>query len=202
MTAAPNRTILCGTLTIKRTSRNAGQSEADPGVPASPDELITQVLIELTAWRARERTGHFQAWHRHGISLVHLSVLSIIQANGPQSMGRLADALDVSVASVTGIVSRMQERGLIERRDDPHDRRVVLVDLAEAGQRFVEDLDTQRLTFLRQALSGLQPDDLAAVLQAVRALRSAFARVNRPAAAEPGPAGPSPIQPAQEATST
>ncbi len=48
-------------------------------------------------------------------------------------MGQLAEDLDVSVASVTGIVDRMERRGLVERERGTGDRRVIMVDLTEAG---------------------------------------------------------------------
>ena len=51
----------------------------------------------------------------------------MLDTEGPTSMGRLAEALDISVASMTGIVDRMEERGLVERRHEGKDRRVVLV---------------------------------------------------------------------------
>ena len=52
-------------------------------------------------------------------------------------MGDLAEELDVSVASATGIVDRMEQRGLVERRHGPDDRRVVMVDLTATGGRHV-----------------------------------------------------------------
>ncbi len=48
-------------------------------------------------------------------------------------MSKLADALDVSVASLTGIIDRMEARGLVERRREPGDRRVVLVHRTAGG---------------------------------------------------------------------
>ena len=58
----------------------------------------------------------FRRWLAGSLSIVHLHVLTILEADGPLSMGKLAEALDVSVASATGIVDRMEQRGLVERR--------------------------------------------------------------------------------------
>jgi hypothetical protein len=60
--------------------------------------LADDVLAELTSWQSRLRMAAFQAWARDTLSLVHLSVLSALEANGPMSMTKLADTMDVSVA--------------------------------------------------------------------------------------------------------
>ena len=71
---------------------------------------LEDLLDELTAWGPRERAGAFKHWLRGSLSLVHLHVLTVIQVNGPLSMSKLADALDVSVANLTGI--RLAPKGL------------------------------------------------------------------------------------------
>src|SRR5258705_12111997 len=95
--------------------------------------LADELANELASWNPRERMGAFKSWQRGALSLVHLNVVTVIEVEGPLPMGRLAEALDVSVASVTGIVSRMEQRGLVERRHAEDDRRVVLVHLTDAG---------------------------------------------------------------------
>ena len=89
--------------------------------------MLHAIVDELTTWNPRERMGVFRKWLEGSLSLVHLNVLTVLEAAGPLSMSKLAEALDVSVASATGIVDRMEKRGLVERRHDDADRRVVLV---------------------------------------------------------------------------
>ena len=81
----------------------------------------------MTSWSPRDRMNVFRSWLKGSLSLIHLHVLTVLEADGPLPMSQLADTLDVSVASATGIVSRMEERGLVERQHDETDRRVVLV---------------------------------------------------------------------------
>src|SRR5690349_17636389 len=93
----------------------------------------------------------FRRMHKGALSLVHLNVLTVLDGEGPMSMGRLADQLDVSIASLTGIVSRMEARGIVERIHDEHDRRVVNVRLTDAGHDVLEGMDEHR----RAALTRL-----------------------------------------------
>ena len=88
---------------------------------ATRKQTIDELLASM-AWDPKERIGTFRSWLRGSLSLVHLQVITTLEADGPLSMTRLAEAMDVSVASATGIVNRMEERGLVERRHDNADR--------------------------------------------------------------------------------
>lgn len=135
--------------------------------------LRNEVLDELTSWNPREFIAAFQRWHTGSMSLIHLNVLMLLDAMGPTSMSRLAEALDVSVASISGIVDRMEARALVERRHDEADRRVVLVHPAAGGRKLFADIDERRRAGLAKLLDELSDDDLAGLLQGHRALRSA-----------------------------
>ena len=165
--------------------------------------LADNLLTELTSWSPRERIGAFRKWHRGALSLVHLNVITLLEAEGPLSMGRLAEALDVSVASATGIVSRMMARGVIERRHDAEDRRVVLVHLTPRGARVFQNLEQHHRARLASLLQLLSEEELAGFLLGLRSLHAARARLPETAldwtAAEPDPgdlASRTPIPPA------
>ena len=126
---------------------------------------------------ATERGGVFKMWHRSALSLVHLSVLAALEAEGPLPMSRLAEQLDVSDASATGIVDRMERRGLVERQHDTNDRRRVLVHQTAAGTQVFRDIAAHRREMLTCVLAELTPDEMAGLLVGMRAMRSARARV-------------------------
>src|SRR5258708_29678210 len=107
------------------------------------------------------------------------------------SMGQVAESLDISVASATGIVDRMETRGLVERRRDADDRRVVLVVPAAGARAVLTDIDTRRRKALTLVLSMLTDEELDGLLNGHRALRAArvsFAKTMGTAAARPNPA--------------
>ncbi|HEY7938118.1 MAG TPA: MarR family transcriptional regulator [Candidatus Limnocylindrales bacterium] len=139
-------------------------------------ELADELIDELMS-TPREKMNAYRAWHRGALSLVHLNVLSVLEAEGPISMGRLAEALDVSVASATGIVSRMTARGVVERRHDAADRRVVLVHLTEAGSKVNQSLDQNHRERLGELLEQLSAAEMAGFLLGLRAMHAARARM-------------------------
>ena len=159
---------------------DAALKGARPGRPAArvatPQRpLVQETLAELSAWNPREFITAFQRWHQGSISLIHLNVLTLLEATGPMSMGRLAEALDISVASITGVIDRMEARGLVERRRDAEDRRVVLVQPAKGAKKVFGDIDGRRRKALKMLLSRLSDKELQGLLVGHRALRAARA---------------------------
>lgn len=137
-----------------------------------------EVVDEMTSWNPRERMLAFKSWLKGSLSLIHLHVLTILEADGPLPMSRLADVLDVSVASATGIVGRMEERGLVERRHDSSDRRVVLVVPTEAGAAIFRDMRQQRREHLLSTLGRLSETELQSFLVGLKAMRAAREHVH------------------------
>lgn len=135
--------------------------------------MIGELIEEMTAWTPRDRINAFRSWLKGSLSLIHLHVISTLEADGPLPMSRLAEVLDVSVASATGIVGRMEERSLVERRHDREDRRVVLVVPTETGLRVFQGLTEQRRERLQALLARLTDEELAALLTGLRAVRKA-----------------------------
>jgi DNA-binding MarR family transcriptional regulator len=162
---------------IPATRSTAPEPETDSSGLAGRAALENELLEEMTAWSPRDRDGAFKAWHRHALSLVHLNVLTALQAEGPLRMKRLAEVMDVSDASATGIVDRMEKRGLVERRHDTTDRRVVLVHSTDAGGRVLGETASHRREMLSRVLAELSEDEMAALLVGMRAIYAARRRI-------------------------
>ena len=137
------------------------------------EALISDLVDEMTSWNPRERMDAFRSWLKGSLSLIQLHVLTVIESDGPLSMSSVAETLDVSVASATGIVGRMEERGLVERRHSTTDRRVVLVHPTETGNAVFQELTDARRARLGELLGRLADDELAALLTGLRAMRAA-----------------------------
>lgn len=78
------------------------------------------------------------------LSPMQCQVLRLLQPRQPVPMGRLAGTLGCNASNITGIVDRLEARGLISRRPGSEDRRVRAVVLTSDGVR-VRGLVVQRL---------------------------------------------------------
>lgn len=135
--------------------------------------MVVEVVDELTSWKPQDREKVFRMWLKGSLSLIHLHVLTVLESMGAMPMSRLADTLDVSVASATGIITRMEERGLVERRHDQEDRRVVVVGPTDAGLAVFRDMMAARRDHLTSVLARLSDEELESFLVGLRAVRAA-----------------------------
>jgi DNA-binding MarR family transcriptional regulator len=95
----------------------------------------------------------------------------VLQERGPLPKSKLADELDVSVASLTGIIDRMEARGLVERRREPDDRRVILVRRTDAGDAVFGEMAAERRKHLETLFDRMTDEELESFLVGLRALR-------------------------------
>jgi DNA-binding MarR family transcriptional regulator len=106
-----------------------------------------------------------------GVSMTHMHVMWLLQHHGDLPMSRVAELLDVSFSNATGIVDRMEERGLVERVRVPDDRRVVLVRMGARGRQALEETEAVKQDRLQAILGHLdktQLDRLATALDDIR----------------------------------
>ena len=143
---------------------------------AAPEEAtLDRIVLELQEMISGLRCSGTGKMVRLGISMTHLHILWLLDHHGDLPMSRLADLLDVSLSNATGLVDRMEERGLVERVRVPDDRRVVLVRVAAEGIRVRDEVEALRQDRLRAILAHLDPGQLARVLGATLDLRRAAA---------------------------
>jgi MarR family transcriptional regulator, organic hydroperoxide resistance regulator len=88
------------------------------------------------------------------LSPVQCHVLHLIEPGRPLPMGRLAETLSCDASNVTGLVDRLESRGLIRRRASSDDRRVKVLQLTAAGSRVRAQL-LRRMTRRSLPLSRL-----------------------------------------------
>ncbi len=137
--------------------------------------LLSELLEEFAAHSPAAAMRHMRQWPGGALSLVHVNVLAVLDIDGPMPMGGLAEALDVSQASATGIVDRMEQRGLVERRRIDDDRRVVRVALTDEGRRLIAGMAAERREHLAAMLETLTDAELEGLLVGTRALHRARA---------------------------
>ena len=74
---------------------------------------------------------------KYGLTAPQLAALYTIQRKQPIAVGALAKEIHLSQGTVTGILDRLEKRGLVVRTRGNQDRRSVLVELTEAGDKLV-----------------------------------------------------------------
>jgi DNA-binding MarR family transcriptional regulator len=138
---------------------------------AGTDERIGQIFGEFVSAIRELRCATGQQLVRAGVSMTHLHLLWALERHGDMPMSQLAEVLDVSLSSATGIVDRMEERGLVDRVRVPDDRRVVLVRISDGGRevlRLTDLIKEDLMADIVRRLDDRQRERLARVMADVR----------------------------------
>ncbi len=142
----------------------------------APDnaERARQILALLPPLR-NWMTSRVQATGAdRGISLRQFAALRGIQ-DGATSPGELARLWQVTPAVITGIVDRLERRGLVRREIDPRDRRRLRLALTETGCLAGEEVETALVNDLAARLSLASAKELAELERALALLQRTFA---------------------------
>ena len=140
---------------------------------ADQRQAAEKVLASLGRAVGSLRCAGSQRLLRLGISMTHFHVLTLLRHHDAMPMGHLAEILDASVSSTTGIIDRMEERGLVERVRVPGDRRVVLVRPTPTGLDLVDEVELVKNDLLASALARLTPEELDRMAAAAGDLQAA-----------------------------
>ncbi|MEV5708118.1 MarR family transcriptional regulator [Actinoallomurus sp. NPDC052274] len=108
----------------------------------------------------------------HDVSMWAYSVLLALGEEPVRTQNALAQAIGADKTRIIGVLDGLQERGLIERRPDPGDRRVRLLSLTPEGRRLRDSVQAGIRERENHLLARLPAADRAAFLRALRTLSS------------------------------
>ncbi len=161
-----------------------------PGVDREREAGIEQAVATYEILMHRVASAHAPEFLGVGVTMSQAKVLYLVQAEPDLRMSDLSARLGVSLSTVSGVVDRLVDQGLLDRRDDPADRRHVVLRITDAGATQLELFRELNAGQFRALLSHLADADLSVVRQALDLLVAAAARSGVPAAtALPGVPG-------------
>ncbi|MFF8400393.1 MarR family winged helix-turn-helix transcriptional regulator [Streptomyces sp. NPDC014846] len=135
-------------------------------------DALTMEVVELIGdVVARFYTDYEEAAGEHTLTGPQARLLSLLSVE-PLPMRKLAHKLKCEPSNVTGIVDRLETRGLVERRPDPADRRVKLAVATDDGLRVAREL-REGLRFAREPLAGLSADERRSLRDLLRRMLDA-----------------------------
>ncbi|WP_406371497.1 MarR family transcriptional regulator [Streptomyces sp. NBC_00647] len=121
------------------------------------DPLTMEVVELIGTVVARYHDEYEDAAAEHALTGAQARLLSLLSLE-PLPMRRLAQQLKCEPSNVTGIVDRLEARGLVERRPDPADRRVKLAAATTEGRGVARGL-RESLNFAREPLAELSDEE-------------------------------------------
>ena len=138
---------------------------------AIADDPYGPIIADFRAAMNQVKCASSERLVRMGISMAQLHIMYTLQRGGEMPMSRLADVLHVSLSNATGLIDRIEERGLVERTRVPEDRRIVMIRVTDAGRQMLEEVDAISSELLRSVFGRIGRSQLAAVGRAIAELR-------------------------------
>ncbi len=94
-------------------------------------------------------------------------VMLLLYRRGEVNMTQVSDYLEAPLNTVTGIVDRMEKRGLLERRRSAEDKRVVTIQMTGQGMECIKDILDQVFHYGQSVLNRLTPQELQTGIQLI-----------------------------------
>ena len=135
--------------------------------------------LEASSWFSVVRTyqectrRYAQMLQAFDLTLTQFDVLNAIRGLGEHAMPKqIAEQLVVTRGNVTGVVHRLQERGLLLTRNNEHDGRSFFCELTPTGKQVLERARQATATFIDQQLAPFTDDDLRLTERHMNKMRS------------------------------
>ena len=132
-----------------------------PSSPKLPEELVASVpfLLKRLGFAAKDKA--LGAYERTGLNPYHHAVLALLDEGSRETQGAIADALGYDRGQLVGLLDELEERGHVERRRDPADRRRHIVRLTPDGKRALAALRKLARELESEFLASLDQDERA-----------------------------------------
>jgi DNA-binding MarR family transcriptional regulator len=155
-----------------------GTARNDATTASEEDELISCLERVQDSFERRALSSMAQPLISTPLTMQQLKVLTMIAIDPDRATGHeLAAQLRVSVATMSGVVDRLVEHGMVTRGEDPTDRRVRPLSVTPEGNATIRSLLSSAGTMPTPVLRRLAIEDLRALVQGVLALERAVAEL-------------------------
>jgi MarR family transcriptional regulator, organic hydroperoxide resistance regulator len=165
--------------------------QANPdGSPAALKSPLTAFLLEMSGHVMVSLTSSLR---HQSMSMAEFASVSLLLTREPLRINELAEALDHPLPAASRVVSSLVERGLVERREDPDDRRAKVLTLTPAGRALMDGLAAtlaDRVEASLADMAGSVSDTMRPVFAALRRAEGATAPPWQADKKAGGPKGP------------
>jgi DNA-binding MarR family transcriptional regulator len=140
----------------------------EPSKDAGDDDDLAELFWGVARRLRRTAREAFEEWD---ITPGQARALGILIRHGVMRLSELSEHLRIAARSTTEVVDALEERGLVERRPDPHDRRATLAAVTARGGRVADEMRAARRAEADRYFGALDETDRAHLVRILRSLR-------------------------------
>jgi DNA-binding MarR family transcriptional regulator len=134
---------------------------------------VARIVEDYEGLMHRLVVTHQPEFMEVAVTMAQAKVIYTVLAAGSLGMSELASRLGVSISTTSGQVDRLVDLGLLDRRDDPADRRQVVITATDSATALLERFRELNDRELRHLLARIDDPGLALIERAMRVLADA-----------------------------
>lgn len=130
-----------------------------------------QFTQSIQAWMDIFMHRSMRGWWRYakstGLSMPQFSILMQLHHKGPCGMSGISEGYDITPAATSQLVDKLVQSGLIQRVEDPNDRRAKLLSLTDKGRELILNGIKERYRWVNEMADKLTADERAQISEAL-----------------------------------
>ena len=136
----------------------------------------------LQVWIALNRATHAidtplrRQVETHGLTMKEFAVLEVLLHKGPLPVGEVGDRVLLTSGSMTYVLDKLEDEGLVLRRPDDEDRRIQIVRLTDAGHTLIEQVFPEHAVLIQTLMDDLSIHEKETLFRLLHRLRDSAAR--------------------------
>lgn len=157
-------------------------NQLDSQPDTAPQAAARQAAREPFLAVMRELARTYQAFTSYdeehirqlGLTVPQFDVLATLGNTPGMTMGQIAEKTLSTKGTLTGIVDRLEKKGLVQRVVPPENRRCFIIVLTPAGEKLFEEVFPAHIAYLKERFDRLNHEQLEQIRQALKQLREIF----------------------------
>ena len=125
----------------------------------------------MSGWRQYVRAS--------GLSMPQFSILIRLNYQGGCGISNISEHMDISTAAASQLVDKLVQAGLLERTQNPYDRRAKQVTLSPKGREFIEQGIQERYRWMEELEENLTPEEKVKIAEALEIMTRATKELER-----------------------
>ncbi|WP_144549631.1 MarR family winged helix-turn-helix transcriptional regulator [Bacillus sp. X1(2014)] len=128
------------------------------------------LILMQTSKSIHDRIKEEMAKNKLGIT--EFSVLEVLYQKGKQTIQQIGNCILVSSGSMTYVIDKLEQRGLLSRNACPEDRRMIHVRLTDDGNELMNDIMPKYHECVNQMFDSLESDEAETLVQLLKKVRN------------------------------
>jgi DNA-binding MarR family transcriptional regulator len=140
---------------------------------SSPSQLIQTIrqFMDFAMHHSMRERVHFAK--TTGLSMPQFGILMQLHYRKDCGVSDIGERFDITSAAASQLVDKLVQSGLIQRAEDPNDRRAKLLNLTDKGRQFIQKGVEERYRWVDQLAAKLTPEERAKVHEALQIMTQA-----------------------------